>query len=370
MSKPQHNSYPPWSPRFWNGMRIGALYRLLAENRFRISPTRIPMTGLATGVSCINSVLGSLQSLVYGRRIASATLEQPPVFIVGHWRSGTTLVHELLTLDSRFAFPSNFDAFCPHHLLISKWFMQPLLNLLLPGKRPMDGMSLGASSPQEDDFALISLGAPTLYRKIAFPNHRFELPAGDLETETGPSLEESLRFFFNVLNVHYRKQLVLKSPPHTFRIQQLAKWFPGAKFVHVARNPLQIVPSTMKLWRALDWTQGFHLPRYSDEELLEYVLREFEHMYHDFDAQLTQLKPEQFVDIRFEELINEPLQTLGNIYDQFGFGDFAKSAPTIESYFAENRSVKPSKNTQDERLRETIADRCSDYLRRFGYEVD
>ena len=121
-------------------MRMGDYYSLLRENRFQIHPARYPMAVLVSGCTAINSVLAGVQQLTHGRRINQTELVAPPIFVIGHWRSGTTLMHELLALDQQLAFPSNFDAFIPHHFLISRFFFYPLIKLLMPSTRPMDNM--------------------------------------------------------------------------------------------------------------------------------------------------------------------------------------------------------------------------------------
>jgi len=117
---PKPNWYPPWAPRFWGGMRMSDYFHLLKENRFQIHPTRYPMAGMVGLCSVLNSSLAAVQQLVYRKKIANTKLTGPPVFIIGHWRSGTTLMHELISLDQRFNFPSNFDAFIPTHFLVSR----------------------------------------------------------------------------------------------------------------------------------------------------------------------------------------------------------------------------------------------------------
>ena len=52
-----------------------------------------------------------MQTLCYERTIRNSKFDSPPVFIVGHWRSGTTLLHELMSLDPRMAFPNNYEVF-------------------------------------------------------------------------------------------------------------------------------------------------------------------------------------------------------------------------------------------------------------------
>ena len=114
-SKQQVNAYPPWSPRFWNGMCLGDFWKLCSENGFRISPIRIPMFCLVSCCGVVNSGLTLLQNLTHGRRIREAQIQQPPLFVIGHWRTGTTLLHELISLDEQFAFPSTFDCFAANH---------------------------------------------------------------------------------------------------------------------------------------------------------------------------------------------------------------------------------------------------------------
>ena len=156
MKKKTTHPYPWYSPRFWHGMRMGDWFQLLARNRFRISPTRL---GLAFTVSCmtvVNSGLSLIQWLIFRRRIANTVIEHPPIFIIGHWRSGTTYLHELMVRDEQYTFPTTYDCFMPNHFLISGWFLPRLVGFLLPGKRPMDNMDVGFDSPQEDEWALAS----------------------------------------------------------------------------------------------------------------------------------------------------------------------------------------------------------------------
>src|SRR5262245_46641866 len=82
--------YPFWAPRFWHGMTIGVWLRFAAANGFRISPSRWPMAVGVTLVSLVNTVLWLLQKMIFSRRVEQSRLEHAPVFIIGHWRSGTT----------------------------------------------------------------------------------------------------------------------------------------------------------------------------------------------------------------------------------------------------------------------------------------
>ncbi len=112
-----------------------------------------------------------LQRLIYGRRIAATEIKEPPVFIIGHWRSGTTYLHELMVCDERFAYPD----------VLRMLRAEPFSGDRLDSPRRCCGRCCPASGrwttwptgwhrPQEDEFALVAMGAPTPYYRMAFPN--------------------------------------------------------------------------------------------------------------------------------------------------------------------------------------------------------
>ena len=93
------NPYSFWAARFWHGMLFSAWLRLLIRNRFRIGITKL---GLAFTITCstiLNSILRPLQELLFRWHLKRIQIKDSPIFIIGHWRSGTTLLHELPVLD-------------------------------------------------------------------------------------------------------------------------------------------------------------------------------------------------------------------------------------------------------------------------------
>ncbi|MFT5300523.1 MAG: hypothetical protein ACI87E_001011 [Mariniblastus sp.] len=353
-------------------MRTRDYFQLLRENRFQIHPIKYPMAVLGTGCALVNSALAGLQHLTHGRRIEAAKPVRPPVFIIGHWRSGTTLMHELMAMDRRLAFPTNFDAFIPNHFLASRFAFYPIVKMLMPSRRPMDNMAMGVGSPQEDDFALCAFGAPTPYRRIAFPNRpnrdHLSLNLNSASLEVQNSLRESLDYFLRALTVRYDSQLVLKSPPHTGRLKQLVEWFPDAKFVHMSRHPYKLVPSTMKLWKTLDLLQGFQIPKYDDVALKNYVFECKDLMYAAYFAQREAIPKNQLVEIKFEELVKDPVNQMQHVYDQLEMGEFEHARPEIESYFEKKKNHKKNPFSLDATMRTDIDSNWHQYMEAFGYE--
>lgn len=318
-----------------------------------------------------NTILALIERLIYRRRLAEAELHGPPVFIVGHWRSGTTLLHELMVRDERWSSPSTFQCFAPHHFLVSEWFFRRFAGWLLPGKRPMDNMAAGWDRPQEDEFALLNLGLPSPYRRIAFPNQGPRDPGyldfdGVAEADIADWLA-GLRSFLLKVSVSTGRPLIIKSPTHTGRIAQLAKEFPDAKFIHLTRDPRELFPSTVRLWRGLDEAQALQKP--NEEGLEAYVVDCFRRMYKSFHQHRDEIPAARLIDVRYEDLIADPVATLQQIYQTLRLGDFESVSPVIEAWVeSEHREYKPNQHQLASDTEAMIRDAWQEYFTRYGYE--
>jgi hypothetical protein len=367
--KQKTNSYPWYSPRFWHGMRFGDWVKLVARHRFRMHPLRWPMAFLITPCTVFNSTMAGLQSLRHGKQIANTPIDQPPIFIVGHWRSGTTHLHELMVLDERFGYPTTYECMAPHHYLLTEWIIGGYANWLLPTKRPMDNMAAGWNHPQEDEFALLNLGVASIYTRIAFPNDAPEymntLDIRELPADQLAKWEAALKQFVQTLTYDKQKRIVLKSPPHTGRIEVLAKLFPGAKFIHIARNPFDIFPSTTRLWDSLDSVQGLQFPK--NKHLNEFVFSAFEAMYRGYDAQRAALDPQQLYELRYEDLVRDPVGEIQRIYAALDLGDFNPVRPRLEEYLQGQKDYVKNRHELDPEIKAEIRRRWAGYIERYSY---
>jgi len=355
--------------RFWHGMRVRDFVRLLKRNRFRVHPYRYGMVFTVSLSACCNSVLARLQQLLRGRAIDATEIVEPPIFIVGHWRSGTTLMHELLSRDPRLAFPSTYECCAPHHFAISGRILPKLLWFMAPKQRPMDNMAAGFSHPQEDEFALCALGAPTPYLRIAFPNH----PAVWMEMldmrQAAPddvkAFEDALLWFVKALTYCKQKRLILKSPPHTGRVAMLSRLFPGAKFVHMVRDPCALFPSTRRTWEALDYTQGFQIPR--SDYLDEFVFECLERMYTGFHEQRGALDEGSICDVRYEDLARDPVGEVETVYRKLNLGEFEAVRPALVQYTKQQKDYRPNRHQLSAEKAALIRDRWHGYCNQYGY---
>ncbi|HUS38875.1 MAG: sulfotransferase [Pirellulales bacterium] len=373
MAKPTQdfNKYPLYSPRFWHGMRTGAFLRLLSRHRFRIHPRCWGMAVLLVPCTFFNSALYRIQQWRHGRRINEAVIDQPPVFIIGHWRSGTTLMHELMVCDDRFTFPNTYECFAPHHFVISEWILPRLLSFTVPAKRPMDNMEAGFDRPQEDEFALCAMGAPTPYSRLAFPNDPYDysefIDADAMSEQDRQKFTDTLSWFLKSLHVHRGKRIILKSPPHTGRIGLLAKMFPGARFVHMVRHPYSLFPSTRRTWQALDAAQSFQIPHHKN--LDNYVFNGLNTMYDAFERQKAEIDPRHICQIRYEDLIEDPLGRLQFVYESLKLGDFEAARGPVEKFLSGQRDYKANRHELDPAIKDQIDQRWARYIDHYGYQA-
>lgn len=365
------NRYPGYSPRFWHGMRALDWWRLLASNGFRVAPGRLY---IAIGVSIfspINDLLAAIQALIYGKRVAEAKVAEDPIFILGHWRSGTTLLHELMVVDPRFASPSTYQCFAPSHFLISEWAFTRFGNFLIPKKRPMDEMEAGWTLPQEDEFALMNLGAPTPYLRIAFPHSpppaiEF-LDMKSIDAATLQSWRGKLSWFIRALSVrHPQKRLILKSPPHTGRVEELLRLYPNAKFIHLTRDPRKLFYSTVRLWHSLDEVQGLQRPK-PTRDLHDYVWNCLIRMYEAFEAQRDSIPVGQLIEMRYEDLVAAPYESIKRIYEQLDLGDFEAAGGLLKKRLANHFNYTPNSHSIDAEMEKEILERWHSYAEKYGY---
>lgn len=359
---------PEWSPHMWVGMDFFAWIRLLVRNYFAVHWRYLYVAVIATMVTLFHTVLRVLQDAIYGRYIRRTVLDYPPIFILGHWRTGTTLLHEFLVKDRRFGYPTTYECFSPNHFIVTEpvvtrmWF-------LLPSRRPMDNMKMAWDRPQEDEFALCLLGARSPYRTIAFPNH---LPQDeeyfDFQGVSPAAVrrwQSYLERFLKTITFRKPKRLVLKSPPHTGRIPVLSKMFPGALFVHIVRDPYVVFPSTVHLWKTLYRQHALQAPNFRSLE--EHVYFTYLRMYEALERGRKLLDPKHFYELKYEDLVRDPIGEMRKLYDHLNLGGFNEYRPRLEAYLATIKGYETNKYSLTPEQRAEITRRWAPVIERYGY---
>ena len=129
---------------------------------------------LTKAVCRLLSTLAPIQERRYQKRLADKPLEHAPVFILGHWRSGTTFVHNVLSCDKHFGYNTTYQTVFPHLMMFGQPFFKKNMSWLMPDKRPTDNMELAVDLPQEEEFALANMCPYTYYNFWFFPKYQLE----------------------------------------------------------------------------------------------------------------------------------------------------------------------------------------------------
>lgn len=304
------------------GLTVSGWSNLLVRNRFAIDP-RYWSRGLVISLlSLFNSGAHLVERIQYGPAIAAAK-PVAPIFILGHWRSGTTLLHNLMALDPRLAAPNLFETMFPDGFMVTERWQAPLWARFVPSTRLIDNMPLGTDLPQEDELALSILTGYSPYLGHSFPR-RWEhymryLDFRDATPQEKRSWQRGLLAFMRKLTVHRGgRTLVMKSPPHTARIPLLLELFPDARFVHIHRHPYRVYQSSLHML-----TQGLPLSKMQNGDLPapeDFVIERYRRLHDAYFRDRALIPAGRLVDVAFDDLAGDPTATLTRIYDTLGLG--------------------------------------------------
>jgi omega-hydroxy-beta-dihydromenaquinone-9 sulfotransferase len=315
------------------GVTFGDWWQALRENRFAIDLPRCPRAAILTVGSVLNSYYKRREEREFGEALAQVQV-RPPLFILGHWRSGTTLLHNLLALDDRFAYPNLYQAFFPHTFLCTEDARTNLVRTLVPQTRSFDNVAQGLQMPNEDEFATCTASLRSPYMAWAFPQNqehyeRF-LTFRDASAVDVARWKDELVMFLKKLTLRHDRPMLLKSPPHTCRIKLLLELFPEARFLHISRNPYTVFQSTKHLNRALTQSLRFQRPGADDPD--EAVLRRYQLMYDAYFEERDLIPADRLYELAFEDLENDPVGQIRGAYEQLGLADFDAVLPRLEEY--------------------------------------
>ena len=313
---------------------------------------------------------------------------QKPVFIIGHARSGTSLMHRLMTGDERFSWFMTYELFVPslvQRKLIR--FLGACDRRLARGSiarrirawedrtfargREMHPMSL--FGPEEDEFLLTFSGLSGVWVTV-FPYVR-EL---DYLYYTDEMPRRQRRRILDFYKQCVQRQLYLngahrihcsKNPTFAGKLESLIETFPDARFVVLNRNPYETIPSLLKLmernWKASD------CDRERMRDSLECLGRQSFHTYK-YPYEVLERHPEiRYALVDYRELVESPRRMVENVYEKLGL----PLTPEFEKFLAleETRSKEyPADHVYNLREfgleREQIRSELAPLFERFGWD--
>lgn len=351
----------------WHGLSVRGLLRIL-RHRPAFAWSYLPRWLSIFGFSVFNSIANTAETLRYGRRIRKTSIEHPPIFILGHWRSGTTLVHNLMTLDASLTFPNLYQCMCPGHFLLTERIVTSLTSWLLPATRPMDNMPLGWKVPMEDEMGIAVSCCVSPYLMAAFPG-RTEIYERFLDPREMTEAERrvwtaSLLTLMKKLTIRSNRPIVMKSPTHTFRIATLLEMFPEAHFVYIFRNPYAVYQSTLHLHRTMFVKNSLEPPHL---ESADQVLSRFDKCIRTYEQTKSLIPAGHLHEVRFEDLENDPLQTMSKLYRSLELPGWERARSAIERQSHGLKSYQKNRFTMDPEVEQLVYERLKWVFSLYGY---
>ena len=293
-----------------------------------------------------------------------------PVFIVGHWRSGTTHLYNLLSRVPGFGYPPPLATGLPWDMLLLARALRPALVRLLPEERFIDRIPVRADSPQEDEPALANMQELSFYHGLYFPRHlQANFDAGVFFDGATPSqIRRWRRRFQHLLDklhvLNRGRRLLIKNPVHTTRIHLLRQMFPDARFVHVRRDPLTVLASMRHFYFRLLDQMG--LQPYDPATIDELILRSYPRMMRQLETDAQDLERGRFVEIAYERLDEAPLTELERLYDELELPGFEEARPHFEAYLDRVSGYQKNQHELPDSLRHRAEAEWRPFIERWG----
>lgn len=342
---------------------------LLRDNHFAVDRRYWKRAALLSLLSLLNSQGRRRENRRYGAALSAAQVSTP-LFIIGHWRSGTTLLHELISLDGRFAYPTLFQVSNPHTFLIREQKAAQALAARPANERGADGMRVSFKSPGEEEHAISIACQLSPMIGWAFPRRdeyydRY-LTLRGVPAEEIARWQETFLTFLKKMSLRDARPLVLKSPPHTGRIRLLLEMFPDAKFVHIRRNPYVVFQSTLRLYEKAAVHSYFQDP--DREQLIAGILRRYALMYEAYFEERSLIPEGQFCEVSFEELERDIPGQVRAVYEQLDLGGFEQLEPKLREYVTMHADYRRNEHAAlPEEMSERIAREWKRSFEEWGY---
>ncbi len=269
-------------------------------------------------------------------------LEEPieePIFIAGLGRSGTSILQELLNQDPRLRTPLFWEAYFPVDSAISG------------GNDPV---AQAAGHGVASQWIRITPEIQTMHEVAG------DLPAEDSSLWSFTFVSDSIMSFYQIPSYHdyvnrtdadivykYHKRMLQalqwKQPGrrwfgksatyHLAHLPTLMKHYPDARIIQTHRDPLRIMSSVANLLRAFYWQrsdQDFDAPVFENLMVGESTAKQLEQVMEFRDQGVV--PPNQIFDLRYQDLMTDPVAVIEKIYRAFDMDFDEKSAQRIRDY--------------------------------------
>jgi hypothetical protein len=329
---------------------------------------RVFLTGL---VILIATPFHLLDFFWYRKKIKEYRFSKDPLFIIGHWRSGTTLLHNCLCQDTNSGYLTTYHSLFPNNVK-SKFIFKTLTRMAMPTRRPSDNMELNASYPQEDELALGNIHSNFYYNFFYFPSAYRDFYDKAVQMNVQVRSKESWKkAYINLMKKASMntngKRMIIKNPVNTARISTILEMFPDAKFLFIYRNPLTVYFSTQRFFYSLLPTLWLHKVdmTFIDEMILDVYVR----LMDDYNAQKQLIPKGNLMELKFEAFEENPLDILRIIYADLLGEDFGRNNDAITRFLNAKKNYKKNFYTIEKKVVDSVSQHLEEYMQKWNYSV-
>lgn len=306
-----------------------------------------------------------------------------PIFIIGNFRSGTTLLQRLMLDDYE-----NTTGLTAREIVFASSILQrkifriigkldrlvgsPLIKLI----RRLDDRTIHKVAHhrfrwddyEEDDFLLLHSFSTFGLWLYSVPREPLK-PLMRFDRAVTPGLRKKImrtyrRLIQRHVHFHRGKRLISKNPTFSTKITSLLEVFPDAKFVYLVRDPEEVIPSQLNMLATVWHWMADPLEEFPFAEEVQEMAEEW---YNYPLERLKDLPTDQWTIVRYEKLVDDPRGTVEDIYRSLGVPMNPAFASVLRKRAAESRSHRTQKYPLDKMglSSKDIHRRFADVYRRF-----
>ncbi len=352
-----------------SGANLGTLATVLGRSG---KPSH-PLQGAAIGLAAIGRwPFSAAEKILMDSKLPKLEEMPPPVFILGHWRSGTTHLYNIMCESGEWGYVPPVATGLPWDLFgIAKVF-SPLLERALPDHRYIDNIPVTPTSPQEDEIAIANMSEASFYHGIYFPkafaeNVRRGLFFDGCSTSDIRNWRRQFTYFLRKLYLHQgEKPLLIKNPVYTGRFAMLREMFPEAKFIHIHRNPYDVFVSMRNFYKKL--LKEFALQGYDHVDIDETILSVYERMMRDYERDAAEVSADRLVELRYDDLDAAPIKAVERVYEALNLPGFEAAREKFERYLASVATFKKNKFDYSDEAAAKVEARLKPFIEKWGYQ--
>ncbi len=360
---------------YLQGCSFPGLIKLLWNNRMDLSYKELPKISFVAFMSFILTPFVLIENLLHAGKIRKTEIKEPPVFIVGHWRSGTTYLTNILAHDKNLSYFTADKTYTHSTFLTLGSLFRKIYPKVLPKKRPMDNLAMGIDEPAEEVFALANMTRYAIVHMLSFPKRaRFYARSAfydDLNDRQKKRVKSSYSKIIKKLTYYTGKRLIVKSPDNTCRINMLLDLYPDAKFIHIYRNPYKVFSSTMVMYDSL-----FPIFSFEDLDSIEkgesetVILDIYEKLYKHYLIDKENIPEGNLIEIKYEDFIQNPKEYIKTIYKDLKLDGYSEVEKDLHNYIDSQKGYKTNAFNKENLNIKRINKKMKFLFNQYGYELE